>query len=80
MSEQPKPDRLREGSPESFGYVKAPHHSTAEEIAYERPDGSIALFPRRAGTVPTIRLRRGQSVAGMTKAREWAPRGQAHQP
>lgn len=42
----------REGTPESFGYVRCPLKDTSNGIAYEAPDGRMHLFEK--GKAPRI--------------------------
>lgn len=55
------------GRPESFGYVRCTTYDEAEAIAYERPDGAIALFRRVKGGLPLVRkTSRQQGCSRMT--------------
>ena len=44
------------GSPESFGYQRAPQYDTQTTICYERPDGQLMAF-ERGKTAVLVRLR-----------------------
>jgi hypothetical protein len=46
------PIRSARGTPESFGWVRAPQYDTGGGKAYEQPDGGFYIFP--PGVVPML--------------------------